>query len=163
MMRSHVKNGYDAYSEGKCYYFMLCLHFRAPAGSTNALPHSKQVCSFTCILRIKNQSFQTQAISAYPLMSLHMNNKVLTLPELFRAQSTLELLQVQVKLFMDLQHLSIVKAFAAAFPFTFELSLPRVSDHVTFQGVFVGAPLSAFWTNDFCLIVMLSHFVTQQC
>ena len=161
MMRSHVKNGYDVYSEGKCYYFMLCLHFRAPAGSTNALPHSKQVCSFTCILRIKNQSFQTQAISSYPLMSLHMNNKVLTLPKLFRAQRTLELLQVQVKLFMDLQHLSIVKAFAAAFPFTFELSLPRVPDHVPLQCVLVAARLSTFWTNDFRLIIVLSHFVAQ--
>ena len=101
--------------------------------------------------------------TTYPLVSLHVNYEVLTLPELFWTKTTLKLFQVQVKLFMDLEDLWIIKALAAPFPVTFELSLPRVSDHVTFQGVFVGAPLSAFWTNDFCLIVMLSHFVTQQC
>ena len=43
--------------------------------------------------------------TTYPLVSLHVNYKVLTLPELFWTKTTLKLFQVQVKLFMDLEDL----------------------------------------------------------
>ena len=41
----------------------------------------------------------------HPLMSLHVYNKVLTLPELLGTQTALELLQIQVELFVDFEHL----------------------------------------------------------
>ena len=38
-------------------------------------------------------------------MSFHVHNKVLTLPELLGTQTALELLQIQVKLLVDFEHL----------------------------------------------------------
>ena len=94
-------------------------------------------------------------------MSLHVHNKVLTLPELLGTQTALELLQIQVKLFVDFEHLRVVETLATALPFAFELPLSCVSDHVPFQGVLVAASLSTFRTYHLGLVVMLSHLVTQ--
>ena len=90
-----------------------------------------------------------------------MDDQGVALPERFGTQTALELLEIEMDPLVVLQNLRVEEALAAPLKLALVRPLPRVSDHVPFQGVLVAASLSTFRTYHLGLVVMLSHLVTQ--